>query len=64
MANITIDSKDYDTDKMSEELRNQLVSMQFTDAEIARLQLMLAALQTARIGYSNAIKEGIEKEGL
>lgn len=59
MANITIDGKDYDTDALSDEVKANLVSMQFTDAEIQRLQAKLAAMQTARAAYARAVQEGL-----
>jgi hypothetical protein len=59
MANITIDGKDYDTDTLSDEVKANLISMQFTDAEIQRLQAKLAAMQTARAAYARAVQEGL-----
>ena len=64
MAKITIDGKEYDSEKMSDYLRSQLVSLQFTDTEIANAQMRVAVLQTARIAYSKAVQEHLEKEGL
>lgn len=52
MAMITIDGDEYDVDKLSSEVKDNLVSMQFTDAEIQRLQAKLAAMQTARAAYA------------
>lgn len=37
-----------------------MASIQFVDGEIARLQAMVAALQTARIAYSNELKKHLE----
>ena len=59
MAKITIDGKDYDTDMLSDEVKANLVSMQFTDAEIQRLQAKLAAMQTARAAYARVVQEGL-----
>jgi hypothetical protein len=36
--------------------------MQFVDQEIAQLQARLAAMQTARIGYANALNEALPKK--
>jgi hypothetical protein len=55
MATIKIDNIDYDTDKLSDEAKAQLVSIQFCDQELARLQAKAAALQTARIAYAKAL---------
>ncbi len=61
MPNINIDGKDYDLDSLSSEAKAQLASIQFVDGELARLQAQAAALQTARIAYSNALKELLSK---
>ena len=49
MAKISIDDVNYDTEKLSDEAKAQLVSIQYVDQELARLQAQAAALQTARI---------------
>jgi len=56
MTTINIDNKEYDLDSLSDEAKAQLISMQFCDQELARLQAQAAALQTARMAYSNALK--------
>jgi len=62
MAKIKIDNVEYDSDKLSAEAKNQLVSIQYVDQELARLQAQAAALQTARIAYANALKEALPKK--
>jgi hypothetical protein len=59
MPIIKIDNVDYDTDKLSEEAKAQLVSLQFCDQELARLQAQAAALQTARIAYAKALQAAL-----
>lgn len=61
MAKISIDKNDYDTDKFSDEAKAQLVSIQYVDQELARLQAQSAALQTARMAYANALKAALPK---
>ena len=61
MTQITIDDKPYDLDSLSNESKAQLGSLRFVDSEIARLQSQLAAMQTARIGYANALKAELAK---
>ena len=56
MTKITIDEKDYDVDDLSDEAKAQVVSLNFVDAELNRLQLKIAAMQTARNAYANALK--------
>ena len=55
MAILSINDKSYDIDKLSPEARAQMQSIQFVDAEIARLTASLAVAQTARIAYLNAL---------
>jgi len=56
MAKITIDEKDYDVDDLSDEAKAQVLSLNFVDAELNRLQLKVAAMQTARNTYATALK--------
>jgi len=56
MTIIKIDDKEYDLDKLSDETKSQLASMQFCDQELQRLQAQAAAYQTARQAYANALK--------
>ena len=62
MPIIKIDNIEYDTDKLSDEAKAQLISMQFCDQELARLKAQAAAYQTARMAYSKALKEALPKE--
>jgi len=55
MTKITIDEKDYDVDDLSDEAKAQVVSLNFVDAELNRLQLKIAAMQTARNAYASAL---------
>ncbi len=56
MPTIKIDNVDYDTDKLSDAAKAQLISMQFCDQELARLQAQSAALQTARMASAKALQ--------
>lgn len=62
MPNITIDNIDYDTDKLSDEAKAQLTSLQFCDQELARLQAQAAAIQTARMAYAKALNEALPSQ--
>lgn len=57
MPNITIDGVEYDREDLSEEAAAQLQSIEFVDAEIARLQAHVAAMQTARNAYASALSQ-------
>ena len=59
MSTITIDNKPYELDNLSEEVKAQLVSLQFVDAELVRLQAQAAALQTARMAYAKALQAAL-----
>jgi len=59
MPIIKIDNVDYDTDKLSDEAKAQLVSLQFCDQELARLQAQTAAYQTARMAYAKALQAAL-----
>ena len=59
MPIIKIDNVDYDTDTLSNEAKAQMVSMQFCDQELQRLQLQTAAYQTARQAYAKALKASL-----
>ncbi|WP_367187342.1 hypothetical protein [Rhodoferax sp.] len=59
MPTITIDNHPYDLDTLSPEARAQLTSLQFVDAELARLQAHTAVLQTARMAYSKALQAAL-----
>jgi hypothetical protein len=60
MVKVNINGSEFDTDNMSDEAKNQLVMLQFTDAEIRRLEGQLAVYRTAKIAYSKALVEACE----
>jgi len=60
MATITVDGTEYDSDNLSDEAKNQVVSLQFVKNEIARLQAQLAVYKTAEVGYVNALKNNLD----
>ena len=59
MPTIKIDNQDYDLDTLSIDAKAQLQSLQFVDAELARLQAQAAVLQTARIAYAKALQAAL-----
>ena len=59
MPTITIDNHAYELDSLSDEAKAQLQSLQFCDAELARLQAQAAVLQTARMAYSKALQAAL-----
>ena len=59
MPEIKINDKSYDLDKLSDNAKNQIASLQFVQSEIVRLNAKLAAFKTAELAYSKAIEEAI-----
>jgi hypothetical protein len=59
MTTINIDNIEYDTDKLSDEAKAQLASLQFCDQELQRLQAQAAAYQTARMAYAKALQSAL-----
>lgn len=59
MTTVRIDNQDYELETLSDEAKNQLVSLQFVDAELQRLNAQIAVFQTARLAYANALKEAL-----
>jgi hypothetical protein len=59
MPIIKIGNIDYDTDKLSDEAKAQLISLQFCDKELVRIQAQVAAYQTARMAYAKALQAAL-----
>lgn len=57
MALITIDGIEYDTQSLTESAQAQVVSLQFVQQELARLEAQIAVFRTAEAGYAKALKE-------
>ena len=53
---ITIDGKEYDSEQLTENAKNQLGSVQACDQKIRQLQTELVIAQTARVAYAMALK--------
>ena len=60
MPNITIDGKEYDTDQLSDNAKQQLSSLQFVQSELRKLEAQTAVFKTAAASYSSALKQEIE----
>ncbi len=58
---ITIDEIEYEKDDLSENAKSQLESIKFVDSQIQQLNNEWAIADTARIGYTNALKAELEK---
>ena len=58
---VSIDGKEYIFDDLSENAQAQLANIQFVDAQIQQLNNELAIADTARIGYTQALKNEISE---
>ena len=58
---ITIDEVEYNIDELSDDAKAQLANIQFVDAQLQQLNNEWAVSDTARIGYTNALKAELAK---
>ena len=58
---ITIDDVQYAIEDLNENAQHQLNNIQFVDNQIQQLRNELAVADTARIGYTNALKNELKK---
>ena len=63
MAKITIDGKEYETDALSDEAKNNIQNVQFCEQKLADLKRELALVQTARNAYAQALKGALPEIG-
>ena len=61
MPKLTIDDEEFDLSNASLEAQAQLKNLQFVDEQILQRNNELQIAQTAKIGYSRALKREIEK---
>ena len=58
---ITIDNIEYDLANASDEAQVQIANLQFVNAQILQRNNELQIAETAKIGYSRALKRELEK---
>ena len=58
---INIDGKEYALSELSDNARAQVANLQFVDAQIQQLNNEWAVSDTARIGYTNALKAELDQ---
>lgn len=58
---ITIDGKEYSLSDLSDNAKAQVINLQFVDAQIQQLNNEWAVADTARIGYTNALRSELDK---
>ena len=62
MAKVTIDGQEYDTDNLSDTVNSQLLSLQYAQNELKRLDAQVAVFKTAISAYSQALKDELANE--
>ena len=60
---ITIDEVEYNLSDLSDNAKAQLANIQFVDAQIQQLNNEWAVADTARMGYTSALKAELAKIG-
>ena len=61
MNTISIDDKEYEIDKMSDEEKSLVQAINFCDVKTQEVQNQLAALKTARQAYVNDLGSRLQK---
>ena len=61
MAKITIDGQEYDISNASDEAKIQLSNLKFVNEQILQRNNEIQIAQTAKIGYSRALKRELDK---
>tara|TARA_X000001036_G_C20506719_1_gene736211 strand:+ start:465 stop:647 length:183 start_codon:yes stop_codon:yes gene_type:complete len=56
MAKVNIDGTEYEFDDLSEKAKANLVSLQFVQGELKRLDAQVAVYKTAEVGYVRELK--------
>ncbi len=60
-SKITIDDVEYDLENLSDPAKAQVVNIRFVDTQLIQLENEWAVADTARIGYTNALKAELEQ---
>ena len=60
-ASVTVDDKKYKVEDMSDQAKAQLSNIQFVDGQIQQLRNEWAISDTARLGYTAALKGELVK---
>lgn len=59
---LTLNGKQYKIADLSDDAKNQLQSLQVTEAELKRLKMKTAMIQTARNAYKQALVTALPQE--
>ena len=61
MEKITIDGREYDLKNVSEDAKAKISNLQFVNEQILQRNNEIQIAQTAKIGYTRALKRELEK---
>lgn len=61
MSVVKIDGKDYELESLSEKARIQINNLQVVERRLADLREQMAIVQTARVGYTQALKAALDE---
>ena len=62
MAKINVDGQELEFDDLSNEAKSQIVTLQFVQQNLKRLEAEIAVHKTAEIAYKTALKNALDKE--
>lgn len=62
MAKLNIDGREYDTETLPQEAKEQVTNVQIVERKIAQLQQDIAIMKTARNAYIRDLQSKLPKE--
>ena len=60
MPKITVDGMEYNTEDLSDNAKAQIASLQFLEAQMAKVKSEIAVYETAKSAYIQALKAELE----
>jgi len=61
MPKISIDGIEYNTEDMTDNAKAQVASLQFLEAQMAKIKSEIAVYETAKVAYISALKTELDK---
>lgn len=62
MAKVTIDGKEYETEQLSGDAKDNVMNIRFCDTKLADLKREIAMIQTARNAYAAVLQGQLPKD--
>jgi hypothetical protein len=60
MPKITVDGMEYNTEDLSDNAKAQIATLQFLEAQMAKIKSEIAVYETAKSAYIQALKAELE----